>query len=113
MGGMLEPMRLGWRNINELNLSCDPEASYDVLHNCECLMTLMNAHICLQAKFGYFDMLKVLYMPQYLRRLIFKWLFNFGTYFGVFKFYLWDLLPAVYLSHPELLQNKKALLNHP
>ncbi len=46
----------------------------------------------------------------YLRRLIFKWLFNFGTYFGVFKFYLWDLLPAVYLSHPELFTEQKGFI---
>jgi len=107
MGGMLEPMRIGWRDIDELNLSADPEASWAVLHNAGCPVTVMNAHVCLKAIFGYFDFLRVLYMPVYLRQAIFKWLFNFGTYFGVFVFYLWDLLPAVYVSYPELFENRR------
>jgi inosine-uridine nucleoside N-ribohydrolase len=106
MGGMLESMRLGWRDIGELNLSADPEASWTVLHNTGCPVTVMNAHVCLKATFGYFDMLRVLYMPVYLRRAIFNWLFVFGTYYGTFKFYLWDLLPAVYISHPEVFGNR-------
>ena len=110
MGGMLEPMRLGWRDIDELNFSCDPDASYAVLHNHQCPVTVMNAHVCLKAKFSYLDMLRVLYMPRYLRRSILNWLFLFGTYFGVFKFYLWDLLPAVYLSNPELFDDHKGFI---
>ena len=107
MGGMVEPMHLGWREISELNLSADPEASWTVLHTIDCPVTLINAHVCLNATFGYFDLLRVLYMPAYLRRAIFKWLVIFGTYFGVFKFYLWDMLPAVYLSYPELFLSQK------
>jgi inosine-uridine nucleoside N-ribohydrolase len=110
MGGMLEPMQIGWRKINELNLSCDPEASWAVLHNTGCPVTVMNAHICLKAKFGYLDLLRVLYMPVYLRRAIFRWLFTFGTYFGVFEFYLWDMLPAVYVSYPEIFANQKGFI---
>jgi inosine-uridine nucleoside N-ribohydrolase len=102
MGGMVEPMRLGWRDIGELNLSANPEASWTVLHNTECPVTVMNAHVCLDATFGYVDMLRVMYMPKHVRQAILKWLFIFGTYYGVFKFYLWDLLPALYVSHPEL-----------
>lgn len=111
MGGMVEPMRLGWRDIGELNLSADPEASWTVLHNSDCPVTVMNAHVCLDAAFGYFDLLRVIYMPKYVRRAIFKWLFVFGTYFGVFKFYLWDLLPAIYVSHPELFEIHKYSFN--
>jgi inosine-uridine nucleoside N-ribohydrolase len=70
----------------------------------------MNAHVCLAAKFGYLDMLKVLYMPKYIRRSILFWLVIFGTHFGTFKFYLWDLLPAIYLSYPELFQDRKGFI---
>jgi len=107
MGGMLKPMRLGWRDIDELNFSSDPEGAYAVLRNQKCPVTVMNAHVCLDAVFGYFDMQRVLYMPKYVRRSIFKWLFVFGTYFGVFKFYLWDLLPAVYLPYPDLFESRR------
>ena len=110
MGGMLEPMRLGWRKINELNFSCDPEAAWMVMYNTGCPVTVMNAHICLKAKFGYLDLLRVLYMPVQLRRTIFKWLLKFGTHFWVFEFYLWDMLPAVYVSYPELFDNKKGFI---
>jgi inosine-uridine nucleoside N-ribohydrolase len=33
---------------------------------------------------------------------LFQWLIAFGLYTGNFEFYLWDLLPAVYLSMPKL-----------
>jgi hypothetical protein len=33
---------------------------------------------------------------------MYEWLFAFGLFTGEFVFYLWDLLPAVYLTQPEL-----------
>ena len=32
MGGTLRPLRIGWRNLPELNLSADPEAAFAVLN---------------------------------------------------------------------------------
>jgi purine nucleosidase len=101
MGGYLYSLRIGWRNLPELNLSADPEAAYSVL-NAPCPVTLMNAHVCLQASFGWRDLRRARFWNRELRRVVRNWLLIFGLYCGVPVFYLWDLLPAVYLSHPEL-----------
>lgn len=101
MGGYLHPLRIGWRNVNELNLSADPEAAFAVL-NAECPVTLMNAHICLQAAFGWRDLKQVRHWSCSTRRLLRNWLIKMGIGCGVPVFYLWDLLPAVYISYPGL-----------
>lgn len=104
MGGYTHDLHLGWRNLRELNLSADPEAAFDVLnapHNHGCRVTLMNAHICLQADFGWQDLRRTTFWDRATRRIVRNWLLLFGLYCGITKFYLWDLLPAVYISHPE------------
>lgn len=101
MGGYLHPLRIGWRNVSELNLSADPEAAFAVL-NAECPVTLMNAHICLQAPFRWRDLSRVRHWSRSTRRLLRNWLIKMGIGCGVAAFYLWDLLPAVYISYPNL-----------
>ena len=101
MGGYLSPLRIGWRNLPELNLSSDPEAAHSVL-NAPCPVTLMNAHICLQAGFGGRDLRRARFWATALRRVVRNWLVTFGLYCGVSVFYLWDLLPAIYVSEPDL-----------
>jgi hypothetical protein len=39
-----------------------------------------------------------------MKRALTQWLVTFGLYTGDMVFYLWDLLPAVYLSQPELFE---------
>ncbi|MBI9045533.1 MAG: nucleoside hydrolase [Anaerolineaceae bacterium] len=106
MGGYLEPLRIGKRNIPELNLSADPEASYQVL-NADCPVTLMNAHVCLQAAITKEDIANLDFWPRKTRRIMRRWLMVFGLFCGVPEFYLWDLLPAVYLSHPDLFTQER------
>jgi len=101
MGGYLRPLRLGWKKVDELNLSSDPEAAFAVL-NAPCPVTLMNAHTCLQASFGWGDLAKVRHWGQSTRGFLRRWLLGHLLACGLAKFYLWDLLPAVYISHPDL-----------
>ncbi len=101
MGGVLRPLRIGYRNLAELNLSCDPEAAFAVL-NAPCPVTLMHARVCMQALFRWWDLFKVKRWSAEMCRLLRHWLLVFGVYCGVLEFYLWDLLPAVYISYPEL-----------
>lgn len=102
MGGYRRhPLRIGWRNLTELNLSCDPEAAHAVLHS-GANVTLMDGHICLQAAFGWRDLRHVRHWGAEMTRIVRRWLLAFGAYCGVARFYLWDLLPAVYISHPDL-----------
>ena len=101
MGGYLRPLRLGWKKVDELNLASDAEAASVVLHSV-CSVTLMNAHICLQASFDWGDLAKVRHWGRDTRGAIRRWLIGHALACGLGKFYLWDLLPAVYVSHPEL-----------
>ena len=51
MGGITKPLIINNKHLPELNFSCDPEASHKIF-NCGCKVTILNAHICLQAFFG-------------------------------------------------------------
>jgi len=62
----------------------------------------MNAHICLDATFGWPDLWQARHWGRKMRHVISYWLLASGIHCGIARFYLWDLLPAVYLSHPEL-----------
>jgi len=101
MGGYLRSVRLGRRQVKELNLSADPEASHLVL-NAPCPVTLMNAQICLQAPFTWGDLKKLDFWSVESRWIVRRWLILHGIFCGIGNFYLWDLLPAVYISFPEL-----------
>jgi inosine-uridine nucleoside N-ribohydrolase len=105
MGGYLEPLRLGRQNVGELNLSGDPEASLALLA-APCSVTIMSAQICLQAAFGLPDIIRTMLWPQWLRSAVVHWLATFWRYTGEPRFYLWDLLPAVSLSFPEVFEER-------
>lgn len=102
MGGYRHtlPVR-GWNRINELNFSRDARAAVTVL-KAPCPVAVFDAHVCLQAPFGLrelapfagFDRRSYFIQLDYL-------LSNMGE-LTVPVDYLWDLLPAVYISLPEL-----------
>lgn len=111
MGGCTHPLRIGWRTLDELNISADTEASWSVL-NADCKVTLMNAHLCQKVYFDWNDFKTISHWPQEIKRKIRNWLLLFGLYCGKLKFYLWDLVPAVYLSFPEVFsQNVISVLS--
>jgi inosine-uridine nucleoside N-ribohydrolase len=102
MGGMIhQPMKMGGRILSELNLSADPEASFAVL-NAECPVTVMNAYVCLQAPFLWRHIFRTAKWHKQINTWRNLWHFGFGVHFRTNAFYLWDLLPAVYLTEPEL-----------
>jgi len=105
MGGYLEPVKLGYRNLQELNLSANPIAAHSVL-NAPCLVTVFTAQACLDAPYRFKDIRKAVYWPVRLKWIMFQWLLAFGLFTGEFVFYLWDLLPAVYLTMPKLFNIK-------
>ena len=103
MGGYLEPLRLGYRNLPELNLSANPEAALGLL-GAPCPVTLMPAQACLDAPFTLRQIRQADWWSRRMKQLLRSWLIAFGLYCGVTEFYLWDLLPAVYLTRPELFE---------
>ena len=111
MGGLLRtPFRVGRRTLGELNLSADAAASHRVLTSApsQTAVTLYSAHVCLQAPF---ELSQLLALHELVRagrwtparfRLVRDWWLKFGVSCAQPCFYLWDLLPAVGLSAPEL-----------
>lgn len=99
MGGYLGRLRFLRREVRELNLSFDARASYEVIRSAPNL-TLMSAQICLQARFGPLLMLRSLRYPAWLRRPFWQWYAAFCWYLGTAGFYLWDLLPAWFITDP-------------
>ena len=107
MGGYLYPLPLkGWNNVPELNLSNDPEAAYRLL-KADCPVTLMNAHICLQAPFGLEELAPLAEHDRKTYFVLKEYLISCVKQIGKPEDYLWDLLPAVYISHPELFNGNK------
>jgi len=105
MGGVLEDFYIGTHQLEELNFACDPEAAHTVLHS-EASVTIMNAHVCLQAPFGEEDINRLDFWPKQRIELLENWLQGFSKYIGGNVFYLWDLLLPVYVSYPELFERK-------
>lgn len=103
MGGYLEPVQLGYRDLAELNFSAHPEATISVL-TAPCPVTVFPAQACLQAPYRFRDIHRADYWPSWMKRTLTQWLVTFGLYTGEMVFYLWDLLPAVYLLKPDLFQ---------
>jgi inosine-uridine nucleoside N-ribohydrolase len=94
-------IKLGYRYLHELNFSANPEAAHEMLH-APCPVTVFPGQVCLQAPFTRKNIKEASWWPRKLRRILTHWLITFGLYCGVPKFYLWDLLPAVYLTNPNL-----------
>lgn len=101
MGGYIKPIKVGRRDVKEMNLSADPEASFEVLQG-PCPVTLLNAQICLQVPFRWREYRRLDFWSRKTRRMIRNWLVLHAVFCSIPNFYLWDLLPAVYISHPDL-----------
>ncbi len=101
MGGYLRPVKMGRRIVHELNLSADPEAAVQVL-NAPTKVSLMTAQICLQAPFTWSDLKRISFWSQKTRQSVRFWLILHAIFTGLGNFYLWDLLPAIYLTEPDL-----------
>ena len=106
MGGYLHALPGSyWENVPELNLASNPEAAFAVL-NAPCPVTLMNAHVCLDAPFGLTELARLeRWHGSSLYRSLYDWLLQCEIAPGQPGDYLWDLLPAVYISYPELFDD--------
>ena len=112
MGGYLAPLEVpGWEGVGELNLSLDPEAAHAVLRG-SCSVTLMTAEVCLHAPFGLRDLA---FIEQYDRTktyaMLRDYLFRRVREGRAPSEYLWDLLPAVYVSFPQLFDENRSWIS--
>lgn len=110
MGGVTEPLMINGVNLNELNFSCDPLASYKVI-NSNCNVSILTGHICLQAFFGEEELTKLRSkkghrIHEFITKNIEPWYDYVNKTFGVWGFYNWDIVSAVYVTNPELFEGK-------
>lgn len=106
MGGITHPLRINGKQLDELNFSCDPEATYQVLSS-GAKVTVITGHICLQALFGEKEYKRLMEnhdikIYQYIRNKTNHWFAYIMKEFGIKGFYNWDIVAAVYLTNPEL-----------
>lgn len=111
MGGYLYNLKIGHVYCSELNLACNPRASLKILF-AECPVTVMNGHVCLQAPFRKEDIERCAHFwaPDRIK-ILENWLNAFGKTFEVDAFYLWDLLPAVYITNPDVFERNEIWIN--
>lgn len=106
MGGIQKPLVINGKVLEELNFSCDPEATLKVLSS-DCRVTVMTGHICLQALFGKIELERLLnndsrYIYKYISKSAGDWYKFVMNEFGIEGFYNWDIVAGVYITHPEL-----------
>ncbi len=109
MGGKFHPLRIGRLDLSELNLSANPQASFQVLTS-GCNLTVATGHVCTQVYLDKKAIDQFTFWSKRFRRHLKQWLFAFGAYCGTHVFYLWDLLPVVYLTKPALFEVAKMRL---
>ena len=105
MGGITESLTFGEKEIGELNFSCDPEAAKLVLEAPVPVM-IATGNTCLEAFFNEEDWQwlknKNEESYQYITKYIKDWYHYGQELVGEEGFHLWDLVPAVHITHPDL-----------
>ena len=109
MGGVTEQLSFGEKEIDELNFSCDPEAVKLVLEAPVPIM-VATGNLCSTAFFNTEDWAwlqeQVQDIYQYISNNIEEWYYYGPELVGQLGFHLWDLVPAVYITHPNLYKDK-------
>lgn len=114
MGGITKPLIINGKIQDELNFSCNPIASYNVLKLCDKL-TILTGHICLKAFFGeeLYDRLIKSNKPiyNYIKEKTIPWFEYIMGIFDIKGFYNWDIVAAMYITNKELFLNNYVNVN--
>ncbi len=107
MGGYLHPLPFrGWAHVGEVNFSGDGEASWQVFR-AECPVVIMNAHICFAFPFGLDELAPIALHDRRQYFIMKELLLASAEQLENAQDYLWDLLPALYISYPDLFHTRK------
>jgi inosine-uridine nucleoside N-ribohydrolase len=110
MGGVTHPLFLGNQAMDELNLSSDPQAAFQVIRS-GAELTMITGHLCLEAMMDADRINRVFSTGgSSLRRIFLRPVMEWQTYirrkYGVDGFPVWDAVAAVYLTSPELFEDR-------
>lgn len=108
MGGITGPLIINGKNLDELNFSCDAEASCAILSS-GFKVAVMTGHLCLQAYFSEeeFNALKRNQESKsykYIYEKIEPWYQFIKAEFDIDGFYNWDVVAAVYMTNREIFE---------
>ncbi len=107
MGGYFHRLPYkGWCDVKEVNFAGDGGAAYRVFR-AECPVTIMSAHICFAVPFGVSELAPVADWNLEHYFIMLDLLLESSEFLEDAQDYLWDLLPAVYLSYPDLFPDRK------
>lgn len=111
MGGITEPLFIKGKKVDELNFSCDPEATYHVL-NSPAPTTVITGNLCLNALFGEDEIRWLeenINIPayKYIYKHILPWLDFMEKHLNLRGFYNWDVLAGVYSTSPDLYKDQQ------
>lgn len=110
MGGYTEDLSLGNMDVPELNLSADYKATQAMIES-GARVTIMTGQACLDAPFNFKDFPKLRNFPYFWKFQCVFWtsLNKLGT--GNNYFVMWDLLPTIYVFHPEFFEDNNVYVN--
>jgi len=101
MGGYFGMQRIGLRAAGELNLSADPDAAAVVFES-SAEVVLFGTEVCRQLPFRLRDIGSLRGVDATLCRHLITWLACYGLSRATDRIFLWDVLPALGVTHPHL-----------
>ena len=113
MGGITEPLIVGSRPMDELNLSVDARATLEVLNKTK-KATILTGNNCLATIFSRSEFEKNLCHTEQGRYILesTRYWFDYNeSDYDLEGFYNWDITAAVYLMRPELFEDDWSYYN--
>ncbi len=111
MGGVTAPLIFAKKQMDELNFSCDPLATYTVLTKGK-NVAVITGNNCLKVLFTRENYDKYLSdeskrIVRFIRKETDYWFANNMDDYGIDGYYNWDAIAAVYMMHTELFTTEK------
>ncbi|HHW49655.1 MAG TPA: nucleoside hydrolase, partial [Clostridiaceae bacterium] len=115
MGGLTEPLVINNVMMDELNFSCDPEASYVILTKAK-NVSVITGNNCIPAFFpfdGYRNRLIGSHnsIGKYIYDKTLYWFEYMMKNYGSDGFYNWDVVAAAYIAEEDLFIDKSRTIN--
>lgn len=115
MGGITKPLVFKKKVMDELNFSCDPLATYNVLSYGK-NVSVITGNNCLKALFTKEEYKAKLFsnsnpIGKYIEEKTHYWFNDNKIDYGIDGFYNWDVIAAVYLINPNLFTDNKGSFN--
>jgi len=115
MGGLTEPLVINNVMMDELNFSCDPEASYVLLTKAR-NVSVITGNNCIPAFFPFDEYKRRLNnsqkgIGQYIYDKTRYWFEYMMKNYGSNGFYNWDVVAAAYIAEEDLFIDKSRAIN--